>query len=405
MDPLFELVALTRLRIPGKAVPRASTMDLAALSAQLGRPLRVAAARFDGIGDWILTLPIMGALKASPAVESVELVGPGAHRSLLDQGQADGYVRFEAGTVLHPPPPGGLLGKVRVTSFIGGAAARAEGRRQAGRYDVVILPRWDTDLGQNARLWAAGTGALVLGFDPASVPGLTRVERGEGRLLSASCPLGDPAAHETKHLATLMRHLGLPDSIGDDFGADYFNAPHAPATDARGRHVVAMHTTSVEPKRHWPKERWAELIGELVTTTDYDVQLVGAPSERDALAELAAPHPDRVEVLAGEPLDRLPARLASATAFVGNDSGPMHVAASLGLPVVGVSPHPRDGDPAHRNSPVRFGPASSRARVLQPAHGLDGCTTACVATTPHCITQVRVADVLDALASLGVITR
>ena len=53
---------------------------------------------------------------------------------------------------------------------------------------------------------------------------------------------------------------------------------------------------------------------------------------------------------------------------VGNDSGPAHIACSVGTPVVTVIHHSLDGDPAHRSSPTRFGPWGVPHRILRPAH-------------------------------------
>ena len=41
--------------------------------------------------------------------------------------------------------------------------------------------------------------------------------------------------------------------------------------------------------------------------------------------------------------------------FIGNDSGTAHLAAAMDCKTIVISRHPRDGDPNHSNSPVRFG--------------------------------------------------
>ena len=80
--------------------------------------------------------------------------------------------------------------------------------------------------------------------------------------------------------------------------------------------------------------------------------------------------------------------------FIGNDSGPAHLAAAMNCPTVVVSRHPRNGALDHSNSPARFAPRGGRVMVLQPASGMDDCTECCREAEAHCILQVTVDEVL-----------
>jgi len=84
---------------------------------------------------------------------------------------------------------------------------------------------------------------------------------------------------------------------------------------------------------------------------------------------------------------------------VGNDTGPMHLAAAVGTPVVAISCHPRDAKPFFLNSPERFGPWRVRAVVLQPPLRTP-CRDTCSAERPHCILGVTVEQVSEAVKSL-----
>jgi hypothetical protein len=68
----------------------------------------------------------------------------------------------------------------------------------------------------------------------------------------------------------------------------------------------------------------------------------------------------------------------------------------VGCSVVVISRHPRNGDPDHFNSPIRFAPRGPRIQVLQPAEGRDACRDACAVPAPHCILEVSVEDVTAA---------
>jgi len=86
--------------------------------------------------------------------------------------------------------------------------------------------------------------------------------------------------------------------------------------------------------------------------------------------------------------------------YVGNDTGPMHLAAAAGLRVVEISCHPRDGSRAHPQSPARFGPWRVPHAILQPHAPTAPCTNTCIAEAPHCILNVQVDSVKDAVERL-----
>ena len=92
------------------------------------------------------------------------------------------------------------------------------------------------------------------------------------------------------------------------------------------------------PYKAWPIEHFERLTAHLTEAMDKNVLLVGDRSEGPRLEALRAraTSPDRIRVFAGAP-DELPrcfAALASAEAFVGNDTGLSHAAAALGVPGV-----------------------------------------------------------------------
>ncbi|MBX3736822.1 MAG: glycosyltransferase family 9 protein [Candidatus Didemnitutus sp.] len=92
---------------------------------------------------------------------------------------------------------------------------------------------------------------------------------------------------------------------------------------------VIIHPGSKWHYTQWPVERYAELAGRLAR--DHEVLWIRAP-------EVAAvPLPDGVREIAPAGLDALVRTLASAALFVGNNSGPMHVASALGTPLVAIT--------------------------------------------------------------------
>jgi len=99
---------------------------------------------------------------------------------------------------------------------------------------------------------------------------------------------------------------------------------------------LALHPGSGSERKNWPEEKWAELLRRLVNSTDLNLLLVGGEAEGERLRRLATPAlaPPRVSVAQSLPLDDLAARLQSCVAFVGHDSGITHLASALGLPTL-----------------------------------------------------------------------
>lgn len=96
---------------------------------------------------------------------------------------------------------------------------------------------------------------------------------------------------------------------------------------------LALHPGSGSERKNWPEQKWAALIERIIESSDVRLLLVGGEAEGDRLERLASRlPPDRVEVARNLPLTELGKRLMTCAAFVGHDSGITHLAAALGIP-------------------------------------------------------------------------
>jgi lipopolysaccharide heptosyltransferase II len=103
--------------------------------------------------------------------------------------------------------------------------------------------------------------------------------------------------------------------------------------------LVCVHPTAGTEMRQWPKEYFAELIDLLVEQENVNIALIGGPGEEEVNADILerVRHPEAVSSLLGElALSELPGLLTACALFVGNNSGPQHIAAGLGVPTVGI---------------------------------------------------------------------
>lgn len=99
--------------------------------------------------------------------------------------------------------------------------------------------------------------------------------------------------------------------------------------------VLAVHPGSGSPRKNWPEERWAELLRRLAEDSALPLFLIGGEAEGDRVPRLAASlPPGRVAVAQDLPLVELAKRLVRCRGFVGHDSGITHLAAALNLPCV-----------------------------------------------------------------------
>ncbi|WP_087485825.1 glycosyltransferase family 9 protein [Brachybacterium massiliense] len=398
-DRRLALIDTARLRMHRGAAE--TPVTLTELVEQHGGPLRVDVVRFDGIGDWILTFPLLSALAHDERIGTVRLVAPPAHRGLLARLRGIEVVSEEVWASHHTPWPHGGAGKVLAISALGQLRTRRAGRRRAGGTDLVVLPRWDTDRGQNCLAYAVGTGATIAGHDPMLQPQATRKEQRDRAAIALRAEDVRGHAHEAERLALLGETIGLRMPRDARAVRDLLGMPQHRSLAG----FVALHTGAHDAFRRWPRERWAELIHLLLDRTALDVVLIGGPEDAAVHPPLVAIDPERVRSEAGRsPLRDLPDLLDGADLMIGCDSGPAHIAAALGVPTAVVSVFPEGDDPNHPNSPDRFGVRSAGGSVIirpgrmeQSFAELDDARrTALIAAIPASTVLAGALDLIDA---------
>ncbi|WP_427312653.1 glycosyltransferase family 9 protein [Cupriavidus sp. H39] len=168
-------------------------------------------------------------------------------------------------------------------------------------------------------------------------------------LLSDWVPDTEPGAqpgqrprHETQRQLDLVAHVG---AIARDTRLRFrVLAPDRAAVAARlaairaGRSgpVVVVHPGASAPSRRWPPARFAQVAHALAVKAGAHVLVTGDAAEHDIVrAVCAAAGHARVVPLAGAlRLGEMGALLEAADLLVSNNTGPVHLAAALGTPVV-----------------------------------------------------------------------
>ncbi len=109
--------------------------------------------------------------------------------------------------------------------------------------------------------------------------------------------------------------------------------------------LVVVHVSAGNPFRRWPQGSFAEVAAALASRGgDARVVVTSGPSEReaagrvveDARARLAPAARDRVLAIGEFSLAELRGLVDRATLYIGGDSGPLHIAATTAIPIVGL---------------------------------------------------------------------
>lgn len=168
----------------------------------------------------------------------------------------------------------------------------------------------------------------------------------------------DRKVHTAEHMASAMFYLGVERTWIPR--ASLF----APLPDAVERPYAVIHPFASAPEKTWPAENFLAVARNL---KDLDVRFIG--SATDDLSSFRA-----YPIVAGAPLKQTMSLISGASLFIGNDSGPAHMAAAYGVPQV-----------------VIFG--NSDPTIWKPWR-----TVAKVLIAPNAIADINVGQVLEAAA-------
>lgn len=272
-------------------------------------------------------------------------------------------------------------------------------------FDLALLPRWDTDGYYSALLSYFSGATWRLGYSEQITERKRGLNRGFDRLLTHALNDRNPK-HEVKRSLDLVRYLGgrthdehleLWLSAEDEaFAEQMLGAGYLPSIP-----LVAFGVGAGAAQRRWLIENFVTLGAWLKQCCQANILVVGGRAEQALGRQLAYALGDGVMDMTGRStLRQTAALLKHCDLYVGNDAGPMHLAAAAGIPVVEISSFPRGGPSWHWNSPLRFSPWGVPHRVLQPEKACPPCEEACAATKPHCIKNVTAEQAQQAVAEM-----
>jgi lipopolysaccharide heptosyltransferase I len=286
---------------------------------------RILIVRLSAIGDVIHGLPVLNALRRRFPLAHLGWVVEGRAADLLQGHPALNRLIVVPRKWLKSPP----------------AVWNLRRELRAERFEVTIDLQGLTKSAIAARLSGA---ARRIGFDGPEGRELSRWLHNER--------VAATAAHVIDKNLELLRPLGISAPHVE------FNLPETPAQATTARHLIAsLRLTSgyaiINPGAGWPSKLWppdhyAAVARHLERTCGLPTLVVWGGAEEHAWAqEIVAAAPGAAQLAPQTSLTELAAIARRARLFIGSDTGPLHLAAAVGTPCVGLfGPMPRE-----RNGP------------------------------------------------------
>ncbi len=245
--------------------------------------------RGGALGDFLVTLPALRALRERWPQAEIELAGNATAAALA---QARGWL-----TAVHSQH------EARWSALFAAGPLPTAFAHWLGEFDLIV------------NYWPDPDGTLTRHFP--------RDER-QTFLSAPATPTLAPAA---AHYCAVLKALGVEPK-------EFFCALNSLSNEAGRRPApppirrIAVHPGSGSARKNWPRERWQETIAQLPGP----VLLILGEAEESTWRDFAERTDERVRVARNLPLETLVAELASCRLFLGHDSGPGHLAAACGVP-------------------------------------------------------------------------
>jgi heptosyltransferase-3 len=274
--------------------------------------------RGGALGDFLLTLPVLSALRRAQPEARLELLAyPGIASLAASAGLANDVRSIEYG------PLAGF--------FTRGATLDPALRGYFASFDLVLSYLYDPDGFFAENLRAAGVRRLLEGPSRLTGPG-----------------------HAIEQLASPLAALDIP--LADRA----VSLPHGKS--AREKKEVFLHPGSGSAAKNWPAANWRRMASQwLAEDEGLRLAIIGGEADAAPLAELRdlAAEP-RVRLLENLPLPELAREFGTARFYLGHDTGISHLAALCGTPSLLLF-GPTD--------PAIWAPPHSHVRVLRAPNG------------------------------------
>lgn len=283
---------------------------------------RILCIRPDNMGDVLMTEPAMRALRdAAPGRHITLLASPSGAAVAPYLGCVDEVITYEAPWVKNDSqaPPEADLEMIE--------------RLRAARFDAaVIFTVYSQSALPSAMMCRLAGIPLVLAHSRENPYRLLSDWVREGALL-------DGGRHEVQRQLDLVQTVGAHTSdirmrarafAQDHEGLDDILAQHGVTADKQG--WIVLHPGATAESRRYPAARFAQAVSRL--QSDAPVLVTGGKSEHELASTVCQGNPRAINLAGQLSLGQLIALIERARLLISNNSGPVHIAAATGTPVV-----------------------------------------------------------------------
>lgn len=247
--------------------------------------------RGGALGDFVLTLPVLAALRRQfPAIHLEVLAYPQYAGLAVAAGLADAVQSIESRSLAGFFARNGVLDPGLAEYF--------------SSFHIILSYLYDPDELFRSNLMKVSEAQVIQG---------------------PHRPDDSADQHAAHQLLAPLQRLAI-------FDADSQPRIASPFLGAHPR-FLAAHPGSGSDRKNWPEGSWASLLSRWTAYPDRKVLLIGGEAEGDRLGRLESRLPaDRVQTARSLPLNTVVELLKTCTGFIGHDSGISHLAAACGLP-------------------------------------------------------------------------
>lgn len=278
--------------------------------------------RLSALGDIVHALPVLAAIKkAIPAVSvdwlveenyaSILSIASGLRRRVIVRARRS----FEAADSISF---GGLLGYVQAASFL-----------RSQKYDVAL----DLQGLIKSAVWARASGASrVIGFD------VTSLREPQAGALYTETVAPPNASHVIEKNRSILMALGVTPGVMELPLSPTASEPTTAAIETAGgpRRYIVLNPGAAWPNKRWPPERFGALAASLRDRTGLRALVTWGPAERELADTVVNASSGAATAAPATTVSDLAVLMRDAALVVSGDTGPLHIAAAMGTPLVGL---------------------------------------------------------------------
>ena len=336
----------------------------------MAKPRRILLVRTDRIGELLLTTPAFASVRESfPGAKITLIVKPSSSAVVEGNPSVDSIVKLDPG-----PDLDSLAKRFRFIRFLA-----------LSGFDMAII--FNPSKFFNVAAFLAGIPARV-GYDRKLGFLLTDAIEDKKYLCEKHEVEYNLDLAKAAGAGVLSEKLYFPLGEKDERAAAEILAQNGFA----GGGFVAIHPGTSNPEKSWPAESFARLCDKIIEGLGLKVVLVGGKEECAVAGEVKAKMRNAIPDLTGKlALKEFGALLKRSLLLVSCDSGPVHIASAVGIPVVALFGEGRPGGSSKRWGP--YGGGRSPAEAGQGPIAMGNI----VIGSPK-VTDITVDDVFEAVS-------